>query len=64
MAVGIKSLLTLMYQDIGVMAGPKGKHDPNGTAYRHGFQDTTVPNGSEFDILERDARAYQLGVMG
>jgi len=31
----------------------KGKHDPNRTAYRHGFQDTTVPMGSQRLALKR-----------
>ena len=53
MAVGIKSLMTLMDQDVEAIAGPKGKHDPNRTAYRHGFQDTTVPMGSQRLALKR-----------
>jgi len=53
LAVGIKSLLTLMDQDVEAMAGPKGKHDPNRTAYRHGFQDTTVPMGNQRLAIKR-----------
>lgn len=53
MAVGIKSLLTLLDQDVEATAGPKGKHDPNLTAYRHGFQDTTVPMGSQRLAIKR-----------
>ena len=53
MAVGIKSLMTLMDQDVEAIAGPKGKHDPNRTAYRHGFQDTTVPMGSQRLAIKR-----------
>ena len=53
MAVGIKSLLTLMDQDVEAMAGPKGKHDPNRTAYRHGFQNTTVPMGNQRLAIKR-----------
>jgi len=46
-AVGIQALMTLMDQDVEAMAGPKGKHDPNRTAYRHGYQNTTVPMGNQ-----------------
>jgi len=46
-AVGIQALMTLMDQDVETMAGPKGKHDPNRTAYRHGYQNTTVPMGNQ-----------------
>lgn len=45
MAVGIKSLLSPMDRYIEAMADPKGKHNPGRKAYRHGFQDTTVPIG-------------------
>lgn len=45
-AVGIQALMTLMDQDVETMAGPKGKHDPNRTAY-HGYQNTTVPMGNQ-----------------
>ncbi len=53
MAVGIKLLLTLMDQDVEAMAGPKGKHDPNRKAYRHGLQDTTVPMGNQRIAIKR-----------
>ena len=46
-AVGIQALMTLIDQDVEAMAGPKGKHDPNRTAYRHGYQNTTVPMGNQ-----------------
>jgi len=35
-AVGIQALMTLMERDVESMAGPKGKHNPDRTAYRHG----------------------------
>lgn len=37
----------LMDQDVEAIAGPKGKHNPNRTAYRHGYQKTTVPMGNQ-----------------
>jgi len=37
-AIGIQTLMTMMDQDVEAVAGPKGKHSPNRTAYRHGFQ--------------------------
>ena len=39
--------MTLMEQDVESMAGPKGKHDPERIAYRHGTQSTTVPMGNQ-----------------
>ena len=44
-AVGGQALMTMMDQDVEAVAGPKGKHDPNRTAYRHGSQATTIPMG-------------------
>jgi putative transposase len=52
-AVGIQALVTLMDQDVESMAGPKGKHNPNRTAYRHGSQATTIPLGNQRLAIER-----------
>ena len=52
-AVGIRALLTLMEQDVEAVAGPKGKHNPERTAYRHGFQETTVPMGNQRIAIKR-----------
>jgi putative transposase len=51
--VGLQALMTLMDQDVATVAGPKGKHDANRTAYRHGFQDTTVPMGNQRIAIKR-----------
>jgi len=52
-AVGIQALMTMMNQDVEVVAGPKGKHDPNRTAYRHGSQPTTISMGNQRLAIER-----------
>ena len=52
-AVGIQALMTMMNQDVEALAGPKGKHDPNRTAYRHGSQATTIPMGNQRLAMER-----------
>ena len=52
-AVGIGALLTLMEQDVEAVSGPKGKHNPERTAYRHGFQETTVPMGNQRIAIKR-----------
>jgi putative transposase len=52
-AVGLQALMTLMEQDVEAVAGPKGKHDPNRTAYRHGSQSTTIPMGNQRVAIER-----------
>lgn len=52
-AVGIQALMTLMNQDVEAVAGPKGKHDPTRTAYRHGSQATTIPMGSQRLAIKR-----------
>jgi len=52
-AVGIQTLMTMMNQDVEAVAGPKGRHDPNRTAYRHGSQATTIPMGNQRLAIER-----------
>jgi len=52
-AVGIQALTIMMNHDVEALAGPKGKHDPNRTAYRHGSQATTIPMGNQRLAMER-----------
>ena len=52
-AVGIQTLARLMEQDVEAVAGPKGKHNPDRTAYRHGSQKTSIPMGSQRIDIER-----------
>ncbi len=52
-AVGIQTLMTMMDQDVEAVAGPKGKHAPERTAYRHGTQKTTIPVGNQRLGIER-----------
>jgi len=52
-AVGIQALTVMMDQDVEAVAGPKGKHDTNRTAYRHGAQATTIPMGNQRLAMER-----------
>lgn len=52
-AVGIQALMAMMEQDVAAVAGPKGKHDPDRTAFRHGYQDTTVPMGNQRLAIKR-----------
>jgi putative transposase len=35
------------------LAGPKGKHDPNRSAYRDGSQDTTILMGNQCIAIKR-----------
>ena len=52
-AIGIQALMTMMDHDVEEVAGPKGKHNQNRTAYRHGFQATTIPMGTKRLAIER-----------
>ena len=52
-AVGIQTLMSMMDQDVETLAGPKGKHDQNRTAYRHGFQETSIPMGPQRLSIKR-----------
>ncbi len=52
-ALGIQTLITMMDQDVEAVAGPKGKHDPNRIAYRHGSQATSIPMGGQRLAIER-----------
>jgi len=41
-AAGIAALHAIMEEDVAKVAGPKGKHNPDRRAYRHGFETTSV----------------------
>jgi len=43
----------MMNHDVEALAGPKGKHDPNRTAYRHGSQAATIPSYEAFASDDR-----------
>lgn len=42
---GLQVMATMMEADVTVACGPKGKHDPNRTATRHGSEDGSVTLG-------------------
>lgn len=44
-AVGLEVMAELMDAEVDELAGPKGKHDPDRTAYRHGSDDGAVTLG-------------------
>jgi len=41
-AAGVAALHAIMEEDVAKVAGPKGKHNPDRKAYRHGFEPTSV----------------------
>ena len=41
-AAGLTALQLLMEEDITRVAGPKGKHNPQRQAYRHGYEDSSI----------------------
>jgi putative transposase len=42
----------MMEEDVVKVADPKGKHDLDRVAYRHGYQDTTIPMGNQRLAIE------------
>lgn len=44
-AIGLDVMAEFMEADVTTVAGPKGKHDPNRSAYRHGHERTNVALG-------------------
>ena len=44
-SIGLEVMGELMQAEVTELAGPKGKHDPNRTAYRHGTEDGRVTLG-------------------
>lgn len=56
-AAGLAALHLLMEEDITREAGPKGRHDPQRKAYRHGYEDSSVTiAGSNAPITRPRAR--------
>ena len=51
--LGLEVLRQMMEIDVCEVAGPKGKHDPNRQAYRHGSDDTKVVLGGEKVSIKR-----------
>ncbi len=51
--VGLEVLHLLMEEDVTVLAGPKGRHDPARRAVRHGYQDGSVTLGGRRVPLRR-----------
>ncbi len=52
-SLGIEVLRQMMEADVCEAAGPKGKHNPNRHAYRHGTDDTKVVLGGEKVSIKR-----------
>ena len=45
MGAGLQVLGTLMEESVTALAGPKGKHDPDRAAVRHGHEQGSVTLG-------------------
>jgi putative transposase len=52
-AVGLGVLSEMMAEEVDEVCGPKGKHNPDRTAYRHGTDDGTVTLGGRRVEVER-----------
>jgi len=50
---GLQVMGTLMEESVTALAGPKGKHDPDRTAVRHGHQQGSVPLGGRRVPVQR-----------
>ena len=50
---GLQVMGTLMEESVTVLAGPKGKHDPERTAVRHGHEQGSVPLGGRRIPVQR-----------
>jgi putative transposase len=59
-AVGLEVMAELMHAEVTDLAGPKGRHDPNRTATRHGADDGTVTLGGRRLPIRRP-RARSVG---
>ena len=58
-ATGLTVLSSLMEADVTDLVGPRGKHDPaNRTAYRHGYERTSVVMGGQKVSIRKAPRAY------
>jgi len=52
-AVGIRVLTTMMEAEVEQIAGPRGKHNPNRCAFRHGSEKGSVALGGRRVAIER-----------
>ena len=50
---GLQVMGTLMEESVAALAGPKGKHDPDRTAVRHGHEQGSVPLGGRRVPVQR-----------
>ena len=50
---GLQVLQTLMEESVDALAGPKGKHDPDRTAVRHGHEQGSVTLGGRRVAVQR-----------
>jgi putative transposase len=50
---GLQVMGTLMEESVTALAGPKGKHDPDRTAVRHGHEQGSVPLGGRRVPVQR-----------
>jgi putative transposase len=50
---GLQVLGTLMEESVVALAGPKGKHDPDRTAVRHGHEQGSVTLGGRRVAVQR-----------
>ena len=61
-AAGLAALQLLMEEDVTRLAGPKGRHNPQRQAYRHGHEDSSVTiAGSNAPIKRPRARTKDEG---
>lgn len=54
---GLQVMRTLMEQDVTAVCGPKGKHDPDRSATRHGHEAGSVTLGGRRVPVQRPADA-------
>src|SRR5438105_2498035 len=52
-SIGLEAMGELMEAEVTELAGPKGKHNPGRTAYRHGNEDGKVTLGGRCVAVER-----------
>ena len=48
--VGLEVFRTLLGEDVHQIVGPKGKHDPDRTCYRHTSEGSSVPLGGRYSF--------------
>lgn len=52
-SVGLEVLMAMIAEEVEVIAGPKGKHDPARGAFRHGYEPCTVTLGGRKIAIRR-----------